>query len=61
MTMPPENDILERVPRADKLNLLRDVLHLLLEIGGVSGKRRLLNETIRSLTAPELEVWVATL
>lgn len=41
---------LERVPRADRLDLLRDILNLLTNLGGVSGKRRLLYETRKKLS-----------
>lgn len=43
---------LERVPRADRLDVLRDILNLLTDLGGVSGKKRLLYET-RENTATE--------
>jgi len=50
----------ERVPRADKLNLLRDILHLLSEMGGVSGKKRLFYETKKKVTKPEYDFSVAS-
>jgi len=42
-----------RVPRADKLNLLRDIVHLLNEEGGISGKKRLFYKTRRRISKPE--------
>jgi hypothetical protein len=48
-----EKNVLERVPRADRLDLLRDILHLLAEFEGVSGKRRLLYETRQSMGKTE--------
>jgi hypothetical protein len=55
--MPTEHGAvkLERVPRADKLNLLRDIIHLLNQMDGVSGTRRLFYETRRQVTKPEID------
>lgn len=47
--------ISERVPRADKLNLLRDILHLLKKEGGIAGRRRLFYETKKNITQPEID------
>lgn len=45
----------ERVPRADKLNLIRDILHLLDEMGGISGGQRLFYETKKRITKPGVD------
>jgi hypothetical protein len=51
----PEVARFERVPRSDKLHLLRDILHLLNEMDGISGTQRLFYETKKRITRPEVD------
>jgi len=51
----PETTKPERVPRADKLNLVRDILHLLDDMGGTSGRRRFFYETRKKITKPDVD------
>lgn len=46
-----------RVPRADKLNLIRDILHLLEKLGGYSTVSWLMKITETQFTPSKAESW----
>ena len=55
--MPERQKILRRAPRADKLNLARDILHLLVKHGGALTLKSLFVETEKEFTPPKTEIW----